>query len=173
MTAQVTAQQATDPWAKAGPMVRATTDPGSPYYAVFVTPGNGIVVQWRATAGGSSTQLVTTGTVPAYLQIGRYTTTGSNPQTYYTAYTSPDGSTWTAIAGSTQVLSMNGSLLAGLRHHLARSGHRLGRHAQLGAGDGHGVRAAGDLPVHVELRGHRHGHPGTRRPEPVGRQPGR
>ena len=45
--------------------------------------------------------------------IGRYTTTGSNPQTYYTAYTSPDGSTWTAIAGSTQALSMNGSLLAG------------------------------------------------------------
>jgi outer membrane protein assembly factor BamB len=113
VTAQVTAQQATDPWAKAGPMVRATTDPGSPYYAVFATPGNGIVVQWRATAGGSSTQLVTPGTVPVYLQIGRYTTTGSNPRTYYTAYTSPDGNTWTAIAGSTQVLSMNGSLLAG------------------------------------------------------------
>ena len=37
--------------------------------------------------------------------IGRYTTTGSNPQTYYTAYTSPDGNTWTAIPGSTQALS--------------------------------------------------------------------
>jgi outer membrane protein assembly factor BamB len=113
VAAQVTAQQATDPWAKAGPMVRASTDPGSPYYAVFVTPGNGIAVQWRASQGGGSTQLVTTGSVPAYLMIGRYTTTGSNPQTYYTAYTSPDGNTWTAIPGSTQVLSMNGSLLAG------------------------------------------------------------
>jgi outer membrane protein assembly factor BamB len=110
----VTSQQATDPWAKAGPMLRATTDPGSPYYAVFVTPGNGIAVQWRATQGGSTSQLVTTGTtVPAYLMVGRYTTTGSNPQTYYTAYTSPDGNTWTAVPGSTQVLSIPGSLLAG------------------------------------------------------------
>ena len=113
VTAHVTAQQATDPWAKAGPMLRATTDPGSPYYAVFVTPGNGIAVQWRATQGGSTNQLVTSGTVPAYLMIGKYTTTGSNPQTYYTAYTSPDGNTWTAISGSTQTLSMTGSLLAG------------------------------------------------------------
>jgi hypothetical protein len=94
-------------------MVRASTDPSSPYYAVFVTPGNGIAVQWRATAGGSTSQVLTSGTAPAYLMVGRYTTTGSNPQTYYTAYTSPDGNTWTPIPGSTQVLSMNGSLLAG------------------------------------------------------------
>ena len=114
VTAHVTAQQATDPWAKAGPMLRASTDPGSPYYAVFVTPGNGIAVQWRAAQGGSSNQLVTSGAVPAYLMIARYTTTGSNPQTYYTAYTSPDGNTWTAVPGSTQSLSMTGSLLAGL-----------------------------------------------------------
>ena len=113
VTAHVTAQQATDPWAKAGPMLRASTDPGSPYYAVFVTPGNGIAVQWRATQGGSSNQLTTSGAVPAYLMIGKYTTTGSNPQTYYTAYTSPDGNTWTAVPGSTQALSMTGSLLAG------------------------------------------------------------
>ncbi|MBV9380031.1 MAG: PQQ-binding-like beta-propeller repeat protein, partial [Streptosporangiaceae bacterium] len=113
VTAHVTSQQATDPWAKAGPVLRASTDPGSPYYAVFITPGNGIAVQWRATQGGSTSQLLATGTVPEYLMIGRYTTTGSNPQTYYTAYTSPDGSTWTAIPGSTQTLSMTGSLLAG------------------------------------------------------------
>jgi outer membrane protein assembly factor BamB len=110
VTAHVTAQQATDPWAKAGVMLRATTDPGSPYYAAFVTPGNGISVQWRTAQGGSSSQLVVSGSVPAYLRVASYTTGG---QTYYTAYTSPDGSTWTAIPGSTQALTMTGPLLAG------------------------------------------------------------
>jgi hypothetical protein len=113
VTTHVTAQQNTSPWAKAGPMVRATTNPGSPYYAVFVTPGNGIVVQWRATQGGTTNQVASTGTVPVYLRIGRYTTSGSNPQTLYTAYTSPNGTTWTAVAGSTVALVMPGSVLAG------------------------------------------------------------
>jgi hypothetical protein len=110
VTAHVTSQQNTSPWAKAGPMVRATTDPGSPYYGVFVTPGNGIAVQWRSTQGGSSSQVVTPGTAPLYLMIGRYTTSGS---TYYTAYTSPDGSTWTAVPGSTVAIGMTGAVLAG------------------------------------------------------------
>ena len=113
MSVHITAQTATDPWAKAGPMIRQSTDPGSPYYAVFVTPGNGIAVQWRSTQGGESSQVQVAGAVPAYLMVGRYTSTGNDPQTYYTAYTSPDGNTWTAIPGSTQVLSMPGSLLAG------------------------------------------------------------
>jgi hypothetical protein len=111
VTAHVTAQQNTSPWAKAGVMMRATTDPGSPYYAAFVTPGNGIAVQWRMTQGGTSTQLLAPGTVPAYLMVGRYT---SGTQIYYTAYTSADGTTWTAIPGSTQVLPITGPLLAGL-----------------------------------------------------------
>jgi hypothetical protein len=111
LAAHVTSQQNTSAWAKAGPMLRMTTDPGSPYYAVLVTPGNGIVVQWRAGQGGSTSQVATTGTVPVYLMVGRYTAGG---KTYYTAYTSPDGSTWTAIPGSTVGLNMTGTLLAGL-----------------------------------------------------------
>jgi outer membrane protein assembly factor BamB len=111
VTAHVTAEQNTSPWAKAGVMMRATTGPASPYYGVFVTPGHGIAVQWRMTQGGLSTQVLTPGKVPAYLKIGRYI---SASQVYYTAYTSPDGSTWTAIPGSTQVLPMTGPLLAGI-----------------------------------------------------------
>ena len=113
VTAHVDTQQDTSAWAKAGPMIRATTDPGSPYYGVFVTPGNGIAVQWRSTQGGSSSQITTSGTTPAYLRIGRYTTTGATPQTLYTAYTSTNGTTWTAVAGSTVALSMTGSVLGG------------------------------------------------------------
>ena len=112
VTAHVTAQQATDPWAKAGPMVRATTDPGSPYYAVFVTPGNGVAVQWRSTQGGRATRW-STRHVPAYLMVARYTTSGGNPQTFYTAYSSPDGVTWAPIPGSTLAIAMTGPLLAG------------------------------------------------------------
>ena len=112
VAAQVTSQTATDPWAKAGVMLRATPDPGSPYYAAFVTPGNGVAVQWRTAQGGTSSQVTTTGTVPTYLQIGRYTTGGT---AYYTAYTSPNGTTWTAVPGSTQtVAGLTGTLLAGL-----------------------------------------------------------
>jgi outer membrane protein assembly factor BamB len=113
VTAHVVSQQSTDPWAKVGPMIRETTDPGSPYYAVFQTPANGIAVQWRATQGGSSSQLLATGIVAGYLMVARYTTMGMNPQTYYTAYTSPDGNTWTAIPGSTQLLDMPSPLMAG------------------------------------------------------------
>jgi outer membrane protein assembly factor BamB len=111
VTARVTAQQNTSAWAKAGVMMRASTDAGSPYYAAFVTPGSGIALQWRGAQGGTSTQLLTAGTVPAYLMLSRYT---SGSQVSYTAYTSPDGSSWTAIAGSTRVIGMTGPLLAGL-----------------------------------------------------------
>jgi hypothetical protein len=114
ISAQVTAQQPVDPWSKAGVMMRATTAAGSPYYAVLVTPGHGIAVQWRTTLGGSPSQLLTPGTVPAYVMVSRYTTTGTNPTTYYTAYTSADGKTWTEVPNSSVAITMTGSLLAGI-----------------------------------------------------------
>jgi outer membrane protein assembly factor BamB len=113
VTTHVTAQENTNPWAKAGPMLRASTDPSSAYYALFVTPSNGLAVQWRATSGGSTSQRLVSGTVPVYLMIGRYTTTGTSPQTYFTAYTSPDGSNWTVVPGSTQPLNLPQPLLGG------------------------------------------------------------
>jgi hypothetical protein len=108
VSAKVVTETATDPWTKAGVMLRQTTDPGSAYYAVYVTPGNGITVQYRPSQGASAAQLATlTGTVPAYLEVSRTGTT-------FTAYTSSDGVTWTAIAGSSVTVSMTGTLLAGL-----------------------------------------------------------
>src|SRR5260221_4293429 len=78
------------------------------YYAVFVTPGNGIVVQYRNAQGGTTAQPVkTTGTVPIYLKVARSGNT-------YTAYTSSDGNPWTSVAGSSVTLNMSGSLLAGM-----------------------------------------------------------
>ena len=122
--AQITSQQATDPWAKAGVMLRATTDPASPYYAVFATPGNGVAVQWRASQGGSTSQVLTPGAVPVYLMVARYTTTGSDPQTFYSAYTSADGVNWSLVPGSTQALGLPQPLLGGfaITSHLQGTG---------------------------------------------------
>src|SRR5207253_7005290 len=74
--------------------LRQSSDPGSAYYAVFVTPGNGIVVQYRTAQGNKTLQISgLTGTVPVYLMVSR---SGST----YTAYTSSDGTTWTLLTGS-------------------------------------------------------------------------
>ena len=108
VSARVTSQTNTDPWAKAGVMLRASSDPAAPYYAVFVTPGNGLTVQARTTQGGATFKLANpAGTVPAYLQV-------ANDGSAFTAYSSADGVTWTAIPGSSLTLNLGSTLLAGL-----------------------------------------------------------
>src|SRR5204862_8210545 len=63
-------------------MLRQSTNAGDPFYDAMVTPGNGITVQYRATAGGSAVQAATlTGAVPVYLKVTRAGNT-------FTAYTS-------------------------------------------------------------------------------------
>ena len=114
VSADVTAQQAVSPWSKAGVMIRASIRAGSPYYAAMITPGNGIDVQWRTKLGAATNQLLMPGTVPVYLMVARYTTSGSRPKTYYTAYTSANGKTWTAVPGSSVAIPMTGRLLAGI-----------------------------------------------------------
>ena len=111
VTAHVTAQQNTSAWAKAGVMVRATTDPGSPYYAVFATPGNGIAVQWRSAQGG--------GYQPGADHRDRAGLPDDRPvhlgrqrllhRLHLAGRQHVDG-----VPGSTQVISMTGPLLAGL-----------------------------------------------------------
>ncbi|MBV9257752.1 MAG: hypothetical protein JO215_07015, partial [Ktedonobacteraceae bacterium] len=106
--AQVLTQTNTNSLARAGVMLRQSTDPGSPFYAVVVTSQRGIFVLRRATQGGGvSTVTSLAGTVPIYLQVQRAGNT-------FTAYTSSDGSTWTLIAGSSVTLSLTGTLLAGM-----------------------------------------------------------
>jgi hypothetical protein len=106
--AHITSQSNTDPWAKAGVMLRATTDPSSPYYGVFLTPSNGVVVQWRDAQGNASTQVGTAGTGPIYVLINRTGTT-------FSAAISNDGVTYTPIANSSVNLpNLSGALLSGL-----------------------------------------------------------
>jgi hypothetical protein len=78
----------TNPWAKAGLMIREKLTPYSRFAAVYVTPGNGISFQWRDVEGGlAGSATETARTVPQYLKLERtaigayiasYSTTGES-----------------------------------------------------------------------------------------------
>lgn len=139
VSAQVASQSDTDPSAKAGVMLRGGTDPGAAYYAAYVTPGNGIVVQYRDTDGGIAAQQATlSGAVPAYLEVARSGTT-------FTAYTSTNGSTWTPVPDSTVSLpNLSGTILAGL----AVTSHNTGT---VGSATFSGVTVANTAPTPPNL----------------------
>ena len=108
VSAHVVSQTASSSNAKSGVMLRASTDPAAPYYAVLVSPGAGIKVQERSVQGGGTTKLANpTGTTPTYLKVTRSANT-------FTAFTSADGATWAPIAGSTFTMNPGPTLLAGL-----------------------------------------------------------
>ena len=108
VTVQLTGQSPSNPWAKAGVFARTSTAVDAPYYGVFATPGNGVVVQWRAVTAAQTNQVQVAGTLPTWLRITR---TGTS----FTAFTSADGITWTAVAGSTMTVgALTGTLVEGL-----------------------------------------------------------
>ena len=47
ITARVTPQDITDPWAKSGIIIKQSTTAGSPYVLLAVTPGNGVHLQYN------------------------------------------------------------------------------------------------------------------------------
>src|SRR5437764_8250890 len=51
VTAHVLSQTSTDSWTKTGVMLRQSTDSGSTYCAVLVTPGDGVDVEYRSAEG--------------------------------------------------------------------------------------------------------------------------
>ncbi|HUB26698.1 MAG TPA: family 16 glycosylhydrolase [Tepidisphaeraceae bacterium] len=97
-------------WAKAGVMFRNDTTAGSEYATIDVTPTSGVTFQWRSTTGGNvtSADAVTVGGVstPYWVELSR---TGN----VFSAYYSPNGSSWTQI-GSPETIAMNSTVLAGL-----------------------------------------------------------
>ena len=108
ITARITSQTNTSVSAKAGIMLRTSTDPGSPYYGVLMTATKGVATQWRKTLGATTYQATKVPGVPArWLRITR---TGNA----FTAYTGADGVAWTQVAGSTQTIALPTVALAGL-----------------------------------------------------------
>src|SRR5207249_8593680 len=54
ISARVVSQTNTNAWAKAGVMLRQSSDSNSAFYAAMVTPGHGIVIQYRSSAGATA-----------------------------------------------------------------------------------------------------------------------
>ena len=87
--AKVESLENTDPFAKAGVMIRDTLEPGSRNAAVFITPENGVRFQYRNTAGGITDRFFVEGiTAPQWVKLER--TAGGLVRGYYSA----DGATW-------------------------------------------------------------------------------
>ena len=107
VTANCTAVQNTNGWAKAGVMIRNGTAANAMFAYVCITPSNGIAFQYRTTTGGSAAQAQVTGqAVPKYLRVQR---SGNS----FTGYYSTNGTTWTQI-GTAQTIAMATAAKAGL-----------------------------------------------------------
>ena len=105
--ARVTSVENTDPWAKAGVMIRSTLAAGSAQAMMVITPGNGASFQWRPTTGGTSSQSQSGGvSAPYWVKLVR---TGNS----FRGYVSADGGAWTQV-GTAQTISMAGAVYVGL-----------------------------------------------------------
>ncbi|MGB2863957.1 MAG: LamG-like jellyroll fold domain-containing protein, partial [Sedimentisphaerales bacterium] len=113
--AQVLSVDDTDPWAKAGVMIRETLEPGSKFTAVYITPGNGCRFQARVDTDVdaiSDTGVVTTEqtaiTAPYWVKLER--DVAGNFRGYY----SSNGSTWQSMSWNPQYISMSSNVYVGL-----------------------------------------------------------
>lgn len=105
--AQVAGVQDTDPWAKAGVMIRESPAAGAVNAMVEITSGNGVEFQQRTTTGGGTTgTVISSVTAPEWVRLVR---SGNNFDAYY----GPDGTNWTQI-GSTISITMSNGTSAGL-----------------------------------------------------------
>ena len=91
--ARVTAEENTDPWAKAGVMIKQSAKAGAPFALLAVTPSHGIAFQSKF----KSTRVPAIAPPNAWLKLTR---TGDT----ITGYTSTDGQTWTAVGSTTVAL---------------------------------------------------------------------
>jgi len=105
----------TDPWAKAGVMIRETLDAGSKFAAVYITPGNGCRFQMRSNTDisvTSDTSIATDEqmaiTAPYWVRIER--DIAGNFKAYY----SSNGTSWQAMAWNPQNISMTSNVYVGL-----------------------------------------------------------
>ncbi len=85
----------TDPWAKAGVMIRETLDGGSTHAFACVTPGNGVAAQGRSLTGDASFNTNQTGiTAPCWLRLQR------DAAGNFTVSYSTNGTTWQPVTGA-------------------------------------------------------------------------
>lgn len=92
ITAKVNSLTNTNPWAKAGVMIRENNTTGSRYGMMMVTAGQGTSYQRRTSTNGTSVSTTQPGnTVPEWIRLERIGNT-------FTGYRSEDGNNWTQVA---------------------------------------------------------------------------
>jgi hypothetical protein len=116
IVARVLSVDNTDPWAKAGVMIRETLEPGSKFAAVYITPGNGCRFQIRNATNGSATSDTPVATAeqwaitsPYWVKIER---TGYAFKAYYSS--NPATDPWHLIVWSPQMVGMQTNVYTGL-----------------------------------------------------------
>jgi glucose/arabinose dehydrogenase/regulation of enolase protein 1 (concanavalin A-like superfamily) len=103
--ARVSGMTNTNGWSKVGVMIRETLAANAKHAMVAVTRGNGVVFQRRTSTGGSSASTAGTGAAPYWVRLVR---SGN----VFTAYSSPNGTTWTTLGSAT--ISMTANVYVGL-----------------------------------------------------------
>ena len=106
LVGRVVRLQNTDPWAKAGLMLRASVRDDSPQVLLALSPENGLSFQVRTNLGGTTTaDPGGPATAPCWLKLVRQ---GRS----FSAFRSSDGARWDWVA--TETLDLPGPLQAGL-----------------------------------------------------------
>jgi hypothetical protein len=113
--AQVLGLDNTDPWAKAGVMIRETLEPGSKFAAVYITPGNGCRFQGRTDTEADATSDTSVATaeqtaIAAPYRIKLDRDFAGNFRGYY----SSDGATWQPMSWNPHNIAMNSNVYIGL-----------------------------------------------------------
>lgn len=106
--ARVTSQTNTDPWAKAGVMIRDGTSAGAMNVLMTTTTSNGFSFQWRDTLNGASNFSAGSAMNAAPNNWVRLVRAGN----VFTGYSSANGTSWTQVGTAT--VAMNSSVLVGL-----------------------------------------------------------
>jgi hypothetical protein len=104
---RVASINAANAWAKSGAMIRESNAANSSYFAIYVTPSNGVSVQCRTATGASAVDLGRFAGVTAPYWVKAFRS-GSSFKGYYSA----NGTSWTQLASTN--ITMAGSVSAGL-----------------------------------------------------------
>jgi hypothetical protein len=110
ITAKVVSIGNTDPWAKAGVMIRETLDADSAHAFACITPTYGVAAQYRPSTGAASGNTNQTGVAaPYWVKLDR-SISGA-----FTASHSADGTSWQPVTGATaQTIPMGTNVYIGL-----------------------------------------------------------
>jgi hypothetical protein len=108
IVAKVTGIQDTNSAAGAGVLFQDGTSATAAFANVFVTPENGVLFQWRSSAGASCTSVQVSGSsAPEWVKLVRSGNT-------FSAYYSDDGVNWTVLGSPVTITFTNSNYLAGL-----------------------------------------------------------